>query len=163
MTRPSGTQETPRERKDLKLNSNGKPNNWATNLSPSNPRLHNESLQTAGVPWKPAGCRRTVGPRPAGSQCRNRLQPPPPEEPLSAPFPTAGSAEIPLGFLSPYRFAARGRGLRHGGAGEGGAALRGLRHRYQDRHPGDHARGVRTGTGRGGCVRAVAGELRFAE
>src|SRR6516225_3679719 len=55
MTRPSGTLETPKERKDLKQNSNGKPNNWATNLSPSNPRLHNESLQTAGVagvPWK---------------------------------------------------------------------------------------------------------------
>ena len=52
MTRPSVTLETPRERKDLKQNSNGKPNNWATNLSPSNPRLHNESLQTAGVPWK---------------------------------------------------------------------------------------------------------------
>src|SRR5215469_15508213 len=45
MTRPSGTLETPRERKDLKQNSNGKPNNSATNSSPSNPRLHNEWLR----------------------------------------------------------------------------------------------------------------------
>jgi hypothetical protein len=35
-------------RKGSKQNSNGKPNNWATNLSPSNPRLHNEPVQRAG-------------------------------------------------------------------------------------------------------------------
>src|SRR6266436_5286129 len=45
MTRPSGTPETPRGRKGWKQNSNGKPNNWATNWSPSNPRLHNEPVQ----------------------------------------------------------------------------------------------------------------------
>jgi hypothetical protein len=33
-------------------NSNGKPNNWVTNLSPSNPRPHNEPVQRAGVSWK---------------------------------------------------------------------------------------------------------------
>jgi hypothetical protein len=33
-------------------NSNGKPNSWATNLSPSNPKLHNEPVQRTGVPWK---------------------------------------------------------------------------------------------------------------
>jgi hypothetical protein len=31
-------------------------NNWATNLYPSNPRLHNEPVQRAGVPWK-TSCR----------------------------------------------------------------------------------------------------------
>jgi hypothetical protein len=52
-TRPSGTPGTPRGKNDWKQNSNGKPNNWATNLSPSNPRLHNEPVQRAGgVPWK---------------------------------------------------------------------------------------------------------------
>src|ERR1022692_852815 len=56
MTRPSGTPETPKGRKGWKQNSNDKPNNWATNLSRSNPRLHDEPEQRAGVPWKP--CRR---------------------------------------------------------------------------------------------------------
>ena len=46
----------PRRRKDWKQNSNGKPNNSATNLSPSNPRLHNELVRTAGVPWSLADC-----------------------------------------------------------------------------------------------------------
>src|SRR5712691_10944632 len=45
MTRPSGTPETSSGRKGSKQNSNGKPNNWATNWSPSNPRLHNEPVQ----------------------------------------------------------------------------------------------------------------------
>src|SRR6266404_8754200 len=52
MTRPSGTSETPSGRKGWVRNSNGKPNNWATNLSPSNPRLHNEPVQHERVPWK---------------------------------------------------------------------------------------------------------------
>jgi hypothetical protein len=42
---------------------------------------------------------------------------------IPAPFTAAGSARIPLGFLSPHRFAARGRGLCHRGAREGRAAL----------------------------------------
>jgi Transposase IS116/IS110/IS902 family len=50
-TRPSGTQEMPRGKKGSKQNSNGKPNNWATNLSPSNLRPHNERVQHAAVPW----------------------------------------------------------------------------------------------------------------
>jgi hypothetical protein len=29
-------------------NSNGKPNDWATNLPPSNPKLHNELIQHRG-------------------------------------------------------------------------------------------------------------------
>src|SRR5258708_238136 len=52
MTRPSGTSETPSGRKGWVRNSNGKPNNWATNLSPSNPRLHNEPVQHERVRWK---------------------------------------------------------------------------------------------------------------
>jgi hypothetical protein len=40
-----------------KQNSNGKPNNWATNLSPSNPRLRNEPVQRIAVPWKRKGGR----------------------------------------------------------------------------------------------------------
>jgi transposase len=51
-TRPSGTQETPSGRIGCEQNSNGKLNNWATNLSPSNPRPHNEPIQRTGVPWK---------------------------------------------------------------------------------------------------------------
>jgi hypothetical protein len=39
---------------------------------------------------------------------------PVPGETIPTPFTAAGSAGIPLGFLSPYRFAARGRGLPHG-------------------------------------------------
>ena len=38
---------------DWKQNSNGKPNNWALNWSPSNSRLHNDPIQRGGVPWKP--------------------------------------------------------------------------------------------------------------
>jgi hypothetical protein len=38
--------------KSWKQNSNDKPNTWATNLSPSNPRLHNEPVQHPAVPWK---------------------------------------------------------------------------------------------------------------
>ena len=45
MTRPSGTRETYSGRKGWVQNSNGKPNNSATNLSPSNPKLHNELTQ----------------------------------------------------------------------------------------------------------------------
>src|ERR1700693_923728 len=52
MTRPFGTPETPRGRKGWKQNSNGKRNNWATNLFPLNPRLHNLPAQHVGVPWK---------------------------------------------------------------------------------------------------------------
>src|SRR5271156_3535164 len=52
MTSQSGLPKTPRGRKGWKRDSNGKPNNSATNLSPSNPRLHNELLQRTGVPWK---------------------------------------------------------------------------------------------------------------
>src|SRR6202451_2849316 len=52
MTRPSGTPETPKGRKGWKQNSNDNTNNWATNLSPSNPRLHDEPEQREGVPWK---------------------------------------------------------------------------------------------------------------
>src|SRR6266851_4305917 len=50
MTRACGPPETLREKKGLKQNSNGKPNNWGTNLSQSNPRLHDHSAR--GVPWK---------------------------------------------------------------------------------------------------------------
>src|ERR1700747_2819837 len=55
MTRPFGPPETPRERKGCKQNSNGKPNNWATNLFPLNSRPHNQPAQHAGVPWKSEG------------------------------------------------------------------------------------------------------------
>src|SRR5260370_25234548 len=50
MKRACGPPETLREKKGLKQNSNGKPNNWGTNLSQSNPRLHDHSAR--GVPWK---------------------------------------------------------------------------------------------------------------
>src|SRR6266851_3662213 len=50
MTRACGPPETLREKKGLKQNSNGKPNNWGTNLSQSNPRLHDHSARR--VPWK---------------------------------------------------------------------------------------------------------------
>src|ERR1035437_11008162 len=53
MTRPFGMPETPKGRKGWKQNSNGKPNNWALNWSPSNSRLHNDPIQRGGVPWKP--------------------------------------------------------------------------------------------------------------
>src|SRR5882762_4896853 len=55
MTRPSGTRETHSGRKGWLQKSNGKPNNWATNLSPSNPKLHNDPIQHTGVPWKVLG------------------------------------------------------------------------------------------------------------
>src|ERR1035441_8399464 len=45
MTRPFGMPETPKGRKGWKQNSNGKPNNWALNWSPSNSRLHNDPIQ----------------------------------------------------------------------------------------------------------------------
>src|SRR5579864_1993542 len=48
MTRPFGMPETPRGRKGWKQNSNGKPNNWATNSFPSNPKLHNQLVQGEG-------------------------------------------------------------------------------------------------------------------
>ena len=35
-------------RKGWRQNSNGKPNNWATNSFPSNPRLHNQLVQSEG-------------------------------------------------------------------------------------------------------------------
>ena len=60
---------------------------------------------------------------------------------LSA-FLAAGSARISFRFLPPHRLASHRGGLCHGGAGEGSVALRGLCHRYQDRHPGDHAGGL---------------------
>lgn len=41
------TRDAQRE-KGWKQNSNGKPNNWATNLFPSNPRLHSEPVQREG-------------------------------------------------------------------------------------------------------------------
>src|ERR1017187_6683745 len=53
MTRPFGMPETPKGRKGWKQNSNGKPNDWALNWSPSNSRLHNDPIQRGGVPWKP--------------------------------------------------------------------------------------------------------------
>src|ERR1035438_2199863 len=53
MTRQFGMPETPKGRKGWKQNSNGKPNNWALNWSPSNSRLHNDPIQRGGVPWKP--------------------------------------------------------------------------------------------------------------
>ena len=40
--------ETPRGRKGWKQNSNGKPNNWATNSFPSNQRLRNQLIQGEG-------------------------------------------------------------------------------------------------------------------
>src|SRR5215831_5058141 len=52
MTKLSGPPEMRRGKRDGKQNSNGKPNNWAMNLSPSNRRLHNESTQAERVPWK---------------------------------------------------------------------------------------------------------------
>src|ERR1700739_2859589 len=52
MTRPCGPPETASGRKGWKQKPTGKPTDWATNLSPSNPRLHNEPLQREGVPWK---------------------------------------------------------------------------------------------------------------
>src|SRR5215472_6463824 len=52
MTKLSGPPEMRRGKRDGKQNSNGKPNNWAMNLSPSNRRLHNESNQTVRVPWR---------------------------------------------------------------------------------------------------------------
>ncbi len=45
------TRDGQREKR-LEAKLNGKPNNWATNLSPSNPRLHNYYFKRAGVPWK---------------------------------------------------------------------------------------------------------------
>src|ERR1700726_4886843 len=42
MTKPSGPPETAKGRKGWKQKSNGKPDKWATSLSPSYQRLHNE-------------------------------------------------------------------------------------------------------------------------
>jgi hypothetical protein len=47
-----GRQRSPEERNGWERNSNGQPNNWATNLSQSNLRPHNERVQHAAVPWK---------------------------------------------------------------------------------------------------------------
>src|SRR5580700_1904122 len=47
-----GTPGTPRGKNDWKQNSNRQANDWATNLSPSNPRLHNEPVRRAGVSCK---------------------------------------------------------------------------------------------------------------
>ena len=93
-----------------------------------------------------AGGSGAMGPRAAGPQSADRLQSPLPEETVSPAFTPAGSSRVSLRLLPPHRFTPGRRGLRHGGAGEGSTALRGIRHRYQDRDPGDHARGVRAGT-----------------
>ncbi len=57
MTNPSGLPETPTERSGWKSSSSGKPNSWATNSFPSNPRLHSElvhcksSLEVDNLSW----------------------------------------------------------------------------------------------------------------
>ena len=88
-----------------------------------------------------------MGPRTAGPQSADCLQSSLSQEAVSAAFTPTGSPRVPLRLLPPHRFPPGSRSLCHGGAGEGSAALRGIRHRYQDRDPGDHARGVRAGSG----------------
>src|SRR5260370_10907109 len=52
MTRPSVPSETPSGRKDWVQNSNGKPNNWATNLSHRTQGCITNRFSTRGVPWQ---------------------------------------------------------------------------------------------------------------
>jgi transposase len=46
----------PTGKKGWKQSSNGKPKNWATNLFPSNPRLHNEPAQREGSSLEATPC-----------------------------------------------------------------------------------------------------------
>ena len=104
-----------------------------------------------------------MGPGAAGPQSADCFQSTLPQETLSPAFATAGSTRLSLRLLPPHRFTTGRRGLRHGGAGKGSTALRGLCNRYQDRYPGDHARGVRASTRRSGRLGLVAGELRLRQ